>query len=297
MDHDVILGHQALEGAWKRGVRDGWAFLRNPYPSVLYTVFATVSALLATTVSGVAFQFIMPLTVCVALAVGLILVFAVAIYRAPFVQRNEARKALLELRRRLHPKLAIQKVVVQHPSPPLQDPPADYQAVRVRVGNDSDATAEKCEVKLLGIKPSVKWLPYTEGNRSAHMSEPDIQLMQELPYPIPLSWTSKDEPSIDIPPRGDDLLDVCYYHPEGDSIELAFPSEDMRSQYRQFGTDVVFAIRLDSKGCLPVYCVGKYSPYPQIDDPSVLLYEGQDCPDLKDYQQVEVTPRPQDWDN
>ena len=150
---------------------------------------------------------------------------------------------------------------------------------------------------MLGIKPSVKWLPYTEGDRSAHMSEPDIQLMQELPYPIPLSWTSKDEPSIDIPPRGDDLLDVCYYHPEGDSIDLAFPSKDMRSQYRQFGTDVVFAIRVDSKGCLPVYCVGKYSPYPQVYDPSVLLYEGQDCPDLEDYQRVEEVPRPPDWDN
>lgn len=297
MDENLIAGHQALDGFWRRGLRDAVSFLRDPRPSIGYTVFVIALALLAATRVDDDYRIVVPLITFIVLIAGLMLVLAVAICHASFAQRNEARKELLELRRRLQPKLNIGDVVVHHPSSPFQDPSADYQAVRMPVINDSDATAEKCEAKLLWFKPFVKWLPYKEGDRAMYTGGDDIQFLQELPCPIPLSWTLGAESSINIPPCGEALLNVCYYYHEGDSITLAFPSEEMRWQYRQFGTDVVFAIRVDSKGCLPVYCVGKYSPDPQIDDPSVLLYEGQDYPDLKDHQRVEVTPRPQDWDN
>ena len=300
MGDDQIAGRQALESAWKRASKDTWAFLRTPLFYVVELLITGAAVVLsATLIDGADIRIALPVIATVALPAIALIVMAC---RAPLVQRNEARKKILEFWHQQKPKLTISEAVVQ--DMPWEDfhSASIHDVSRVRIVNDSDAIAETCTASLLDIKPFVQRLDLQEGGRTIFGGN-DFDGCPDIPFPISLSWSAHDSsnrsPSIDIPPRGDSLLDVCFYNSEYSKIALAFPSDEMRTRHLLPATDVVFSMRVDSKDCLPFYCVCRYRSNPlivEIKDQCVIEYFGPDRPNLDDYRCFKETPRPPHWD-
>lgn len=299
MDDNLIAGHTIRESGWKRGWKDGWEFLKNPYFGLGYAVFIGIITLLsAIVVAPVAAA----LAALVVLVVSLIVVFAAYLFRAPFVQRDEARTAHEQLLDQLRPKLTVRNPSVQLRPAPVHNPLSVPEAATIAVHNDSDATVEECEARLLEVKPFMEWTNLHEGNRTLYGGNVFLAY-PDMPVPAPLRWTAErdgvETPSVNIPPRGDALLDVCYSEGnlEGgdDRLFLAFASNEMSDRYALPETDIVLLFRLDSKGSLPVFCVCKYRPT-EIVDQWVIKYFGPDCPNLDGYRCFKETPRPPYWD-
>ena len=294
-----IAGQHPFEGVWKRAGKDTWAFVRTSrfyVAELTSTAVGMVSS--ATLIDGAIPRLAVPVAALALLPI-LILVFAAC--RAPFVQRNEARKEILELRRLQEPKLTIGPAVVQVVQVEYGNPASIHDVFRVRIVNDSDAMVEACTASLVDIKPFVQWLDLREANRTIYGGN-DFDGYPDIPFPMSLSWSAHDSssraPSIEIPPHGDSLLDVCFYDFENSNLVLAFPSNEMRTRYLLLETDVVFEIRIDSKDCLPIYCACKYRPNPpiiELIDQCVIEYVGPHSPGLDDYRCFKQTPRPPYW--
>ncbi len=290
-----IAGHPAFESLGRRTWNDAWAFFRTPLYTVahlLLTAVVAISALFIT--ENIVTRIAAP---SIALVGVLSVRIVVAVCLVAFAQRDEARKEAVRILGRLQPKLTIREVIVHHlPTDNLGTPPPLYAvAVRICVENDSAAMAERCTAQLLDIKPLVEWLPLTDGCRTVY-GWSAFDGLPDIPGPVPLRWSASKAPDIDIQPLGESWFDVCYYEPQ--YITLAFHSDDMQHRYPLPETDVVFSVRIDSKDCLPIYCVCEYrpnSPMSEINDQCVIKYNGPDSPDLTDYQQFEQTPRPQEW--
>ena len=306
MGDNVVAGRPIYESAWKRGYRDAWELLRNPYLSVGYTILTSVIAVLSAAVVDVVIQIAAPLFALTILVGGLIAVFAFFVCRAPFVQRKEARREIDRLLTQREPKLVVRNPKVQLRPPPVHNPLSMPEGATIAVHNDSDSIAEECEARLLEVKPFMEWTDLHEGNRIAYGSNAFSEC-PDIPVPAPLRWPAqsggKETPSVKIPPRGDELLDVCYSEGnlEGggdDKLFVAFASDEMSTKYALPEADIVLLVRLDSKGGIPVYCVCKYRPNPpmaEIEDQWVVNYFGPELPDMDEYRCFKETPRPPHW--
>ena len=288
-----IAGLPESESIWRRTWNDAWAFLRTPRSIIIQLILIGVAEgsapfLIDGVIIRTMVQVIAPFILPVIVSVG-------AAYRTPFVQRDEARKEAVRILGRLQPKLTLREIIVHHLPPDNSGAPLPLYAVAVRicVENDSAAMAERCTARLLDIKPLVEWLPLVEGDRYILRSG-EFEGLPDIPAPIQLLWSASGTPVIDIPPIGESWFDVCYNDSESPYITLAFHPDDMQHRYPLRETDVVFSIRVDSKDCLPIYCVCGYRPN-QFNEQCVIKYNGPDGPDLKDYQQSEQTPRPPEW--
>ena len=281
-----LAGHPARESAWRRAWRDTWTFLSTPFHGITVSLVTLAIALAALLIPDqTVMQVVAPV---VALFLVVTITTIVTLCRALFMQRTEARGEAIRLLQRQIPKLTIREA--QSDIMPSHSAELSL-ACRIRVENGSDVKAEGCVASLLDIRPFTHWLLLIEENRAASM-ENAFDGLPDLPFPVPLSWSIK-APDIDIPPRGEGLLDVCYHNIDRDQIWLAFPSDELRTQHILPGTDIVFSIRIDSQGCSPIYCVGRFGP---INDICTITYRGSNRPDLKDYQQFVKTPRPPEWD-
>ena len=304
MDDNLVAGYPLHESTWKRGYRDAWKRVRNPYLSIGYTVLTAVLAVLAAVVVDVGIQ--VALFALTVLIVGFIALFAGSVFRAPFAQRNESRSGIERLLAQREPKLVVRNPKVQLRPAPVYNPMSMPEAATLVVHNDSDSIAVECEARLLDVKPFMEFTNLHEGSRIAYghnafLGYPDI------PVPAPLRWSAwsggEETLGVNIPPRGDALLDVCYS--EGnlqgdgeDKLFLAFASDGMSASFALPETDIVLLVRLDSKSSMPVYCVCKYRPSPpmiEIEDQWIVKYFGPELPDLDEYRCFKVIPRPQHW--
>lgn len=283
-----IAGRPAFESMWKRAWVDAWAFLSKPYLGVGQVLAAIVIAILI--LAAVVTEDTTRIVVAFALFFVLVCVAAGAVLRAPLAQRSEARKESVRLLKQQEPKLTIGEAVVNIMPPDDNQPTQVSFAFRIRVDNGSDGLAKKCAAQLLDVKPYVEWLSLVEDNRTLHGGN-DFTGLPDIPLPMSLRW-SNEASNTDIPIRGEALLDVCYGE---DPTTLAFASDDMRARFPLPQTELVISIRIDSDGCLPIYCVCRYMPGTPIAQ-DVIKYSGPDCPNIDDYREFKETPRPPYWD-
>ena len=294
----LIAGRPASENIWKRAWDDTLASLTRLF-WVVEAILTGASVILVTIlIDDTVMRAVVPATIFT----GVLMLHAVtAVCGAPFKQRNEARKEIIRIREQQEPKLSISRAEVQQMPPYYSD--FDRQmimpfALRIQIENAPDVTAENCVAELLDIKPVVEWKDLIEGDRTLSYGGNDF-VGYDVPFPMPLQWSANEEPKIDINARNRALLDICYYNDADDRITLAFTSEDLRNKYRLPATDVVLSVRIDSKDCLPIYCVCKYKPNPlilEIGDQCVIAYIGPERPDLNDYREFKTVPRPAEWD-
>ena len=297
---DQIAGRPALESVWKRTWVDTAGFRSTPYFWLVESLLITTAVILTLLFTeNLVMQVVIPI---VPLIAGLAIPALGTVYRAPFVQRNEARKAHIRVLEKQSPKVTIVKAEV-HQMPDKIDSIgiANFRstpyALRIHVQNDSDGTAKNCTARLLDIKPLIKWLERIEGNRSVNNST-DFDGRPRMPLPATLSWSADQVPQIDIPPRGSALLDACYYNDTSQHISPAFNSEDMRLQYFVVEQVVVLSIRVESEGSLPIFFVVKYDSNPvlsEIQNESVIKYVGRIKPNVDHYRECVMTPRPAHW--
>ena len=293
----LIAGRPAFESIWRRTRNDAWAFIRTPLYTIAHLLLTAVVAISAWFITeNIGIRIAAP---SIALVGVLSVRIVVAVCLVAFAQRDEARKEAVRILGRLQPKLTLREVIVHHLPPDNSGtpPPLYAVAVRICVENDSAVMAERCTAQLLDTKPLVEWLPLVEGDRYIRCLG-EFEGLPDIPGPVPLRWSASKAPNIDIQPLGESLFDVCYYDSESQYITLAFHLDDMQHRYPLRETDVVFSVRVDSKDCLPIYCVCKFRPrlpMSEINDQCVIKYNGPDRPDLKDYQQFEQTPRPSEW--
>ena len=300
MGYDLIAGQDALESVGKRALKDAWAFLQTPpfYVSELALTAGAAVVLSTTLIYGANVHLAIPAIAPFTLpAITLVVVSC----RALFAQRNEARKEVLETRVRLKPKVDVGEVLVQELPMDYRNPSSTSETVRVRIVNDSDSVAEMCSASILDMKPELEWLPFEEEGRSSQIGNLSPQF-RDVPFPVPLRWTADGSGSSIIPARGDSLIDVFNCRIErsvDDAITLASTSTEIDNHHRLPVTDVVFTIRIDSKDCLPIFCVGGYKPEPlmgELKDQCVIRYLGTEHPNLDDYRQFRESPRPRHWD-
>ena len=294
-----IAGRPALENVWKRGMSDAWTFLRTPYPWVADALLTGATAILAAIfIDDTVTRTVVPF---IAFIIGLLFAFVGATCRAPLMQRSEARNEIIQIRSQQEPKLTISNAIVQQMSSYYSD---NYRqsimpsALRIQIENNSDVAAENCTAKLLDMKPIVEWRDLIESDRIVSYGGNEF-VGFDVPFPIPLRWSADESQKIDINARGEALLDVCFYEDRSDRITLVFTSESTESSYGLPVADVVLSVRVDSKDCMPIYCVCKYRPDPPIlemDDQCVVLYASREAPELNDYREFKMIPRPPEWD-
>ncbi len=296
MSEHQIAGRPAFESVWKRAWNDAWAFLRTPYHVVGNSLLTLLVTLLALNVTDDLTKQIVAPAIAFVFILGAVIV--VTSCRAPLAQRSEVRREAVRLSEKLRPKLTVGGTVVHQIPPDDCQPGAMPLAPRICLKNDSNVIAEKCIASLLDVKPFVETLPLVDGNRTAYGGNV-LDGLPDIPFPIALRWSANEAPEVDIPAHGEALLDVCYYYYQVEWIALAFHSEDKRPQYSLPVADLLFSIRIDSRNCLPIYCVCKYMPdcpVMQVEGPCAIKYIGRDRPNLKDYQEFNETPRPSHWD-
>ena len=297
-DDNLIAGREPLESAWRRATDQCKALLSTirmrvagpiiGLAAVCATLFLIPPSLtgniyIRSTLSVAAFIFFLPL------------IYISIVIHVLVSQRNEARDELLQRWDRQKPKLTVEKnPQIQRDLLGIIYPSSIPASFRVIVQNESEAIAENCTANLLEVKPLVNWLPFVEGSKTWQNDVGFPEMSPPAPLPAPLSW-SDNRSVVDIPPLGGTLLDVCFYCPNEygpDYLAIGFASEDMRKNNPFWVMDIVLSISIQSKNCLPVYCVCKYMPDELIGE---VAYLGPDRPNVGEYRICKKTPRPPEW--
>ena len=219
------------------------------------------------------------------------LVFAFAFVRAPYSQRNEARRELADIQQKLAPRL---RVVEPRRSFNTDENLANaliyVEYIRLVVANPSDSIATNCRASVVDVKPKIRYTP-TIINGIPFRVTKDFPGYTEIPFPISLRWSDSDAGGTaterSIPPRGQAQVDVMHYTASQEYYPAFSPKLNVK-RFELPETEVVFAIRLDSDGCLPYFYVIRYFPTTEVlgpINPLEILYGGPDMSNLKDFRE------------
>lgn len=288
-------GTDISQSALARARVDTRRFISSPSFWVMEVV---ITALAATASVWLSFPQVLAIISSVSAPILLLLLASlVALARAPLVQRNEARRELVESQRRLKPRLRV--IEARKPFDTefsLANELTYVEYVRLVVANQSDSIASNCKASLVEMRPKNRYIR-TVIDGIPFKAADDFAGHTEIPFPISLMWSDKEAGGSatyrSIGPLGQAQVDVMDYrasvapHPEF-SPKLSIKGFELPE------TEVVFSIRLESDDCLPYFYTVRYLPNAVAlgpIEPLQILHEGSEIPNLEDFRKdVPVLP-------
>ena len=275
------LSQGILVRAWK----DGTNLLRSAVFLILDALLAFLIAL--ATLSNVSWS--LPLIATLGLLSFLLLPFLFAYAKAPFAQRNEARRELANMREALTPKLRVVDIRRSEDlDEQLEYADIDTEYLRITVANHSDSRALDCRVTLTDMRPRARTVP-SAGTNQAYLRARGLRGYEYVPYPVELRWAdhmSEQQPtSRSIAPQSKAQVDVFRYWSDR-GLSIAFGSKGQGGQYPLPATELVFSVEVHSGDSLAYCYVVRYLPRAPLKGdvkPFEILYEGADTPNLEDF--------------
>ncbi len=273
------------QGILVRTWKDGTNLLRSAVFLILDALLALLIAL--ATLSNVSWP--LPLIATLGLLSFLLLPFLFASAKAPFAQRNEARRELATMREALKPKLRVVDIRKSDDlNEKLADALIDTEYLHITVANQSNSRALDCRVLLTGMRPRQRTAP-SAGTSQAYWAAYNYRGYEFVPYPVELTWAdhaSQQYPtSRSIAPQSQAQVDVLSFW-SNRGLRIAFGSRAQRGRFQLPPTELIFSVQLYSSDSLPYCYVVRYMPRAPLKGdvkPFEILYEGADTPNLEDF--------------
>jgi len=177
-----------------------------------------------------------------ALGLGLLYlgIYVFQLFRAPYRQRNEARKDFDKLEKEREPQLIVDSLPKVHWYGNRLG-----RSWRLQIKNAGFNEAEDCRGKLVALASAIQGIDKGLGSWQT---------------PEYLNWSTGIE-SIVIAPNDTMELEVVNYEGYGSPLYLAYAKgEDFRKQHalKSFKTPIILIISITSKSKPPIYCVCKF---------------------------------------